>query len=161
MPVLPEILSIIQRSCKHGEAVTDEASLPVAIKISPEDLIAVCQNLISDPSTYFDMLSCVTAIDNGVTINTVEVAYNLYSIPYNLHLMLKVVLPRVNPEVETVSHIWKTANWHEREAFDLYGIHFRNHPDLRRILLPADWVGHPLLKDYQHEEYYRSVKVAY
>jgi len=161
MSALPDILSILRESCRHGEPILDESSSPVAWRISKDDLVDVCQNLIQHPSTYFDMLSCVTGIDNGVAANTVEVAYNLYSIPFNLHLMLKVVLPRENPEIETVSHIWKTANWHEREAFDMYGIHFKNHPDLRRILMPADWEGHPLRKDYQQQEYYRNVRVSY
>lgn len=161
MPVSPEILSIIQSECKHSEPVADESCSPTAFKISPEDLVNVCQNLRQNPSAYFDMLSCVTAIDNGPAVNTMEVAYNLYSIPFNIHLMLKVTLSRETPEVETVFHIWKTAEWHEREAFDLFGIRFRNHPDLRRILMPADWEGHPLKKDYQHQEYYRDVKVAY
>jgi NADH-quinone oxidoreductase subunit C len=107
------------------------------------------------------MLSCVTGIDNGTDAGTMEVVYNLYSIPYNHHLMIRVVLPRQKPEIESVSSIWKTADWHEREIFDMYGIHFLNHPDLRRILMPADWEGHPLRKDYKHQEYYRDIKVEY
>jgi len=75
--------------------------------------------------------------------------------------MLKVVLPRENPEVDSVSQVWRTADWHEREAFDMFGIKFNGHPDLRRLLLPADWEGHPLRKDYKHQEYYRDVKVEY
>jgi NADH-quinone oxidoreductase subunit C len=117
--------------------------------------------LYTDPTTYFDMLSCVTGLDNGAEAATMEVAYNLYSIPFNHHLMIKVVLPRDKPEIESVSSIWKTANWHEREIFDMYGIHFKNHPDLRRILMPADWEGHPLKKDYKQQEYYRDIKVEY
>lgn len=161
MPVPSEILTVIQAACTHGDVTVDEASTPVAVRIPKDDVINVCSQLLEHPSTYFDMLSCLTAIDNGAATNTMEVAYNLYSIPFNVQLMLKVTLPRENPEVETVGHIWKTALWHEREAFDMFGIHFKNHPDLRRILLPADWEGHPLKKDYQQQEYYRSVKVAY
>ena len=161
MPVPSEIIAIIQGASAHGDVLVDESATPVAVKISKDDLVNVCRQLLEHPSTYFDMLSCLTAIDNGTTANTMEIAYNLYSIPYNLRLMLKVTLPRENPVVESVSHIWKTANWHEREAFDLMGITFSNHPDLRRILLPADWEGHPLKKDYQQQEYYRHVKVAY
>ena len=107
------------------------------------------------------MLSCVTAIDNGPEAKTMEVVYNLYSVPFNHHLAFKVTLPRENPEVDTVSHIWKTADWHEREAFDMFGIKFTNHPDLRRILMPADWEGHPLRKDYKQQEYYRDIKLDY
>ena len=76
-----------------------------------------------------------------------EVIYNLYSIPFDLHLMVKIKFDRETPLVPTVSDIWKTANWHEREIFDLLGIRFEGHPDLRRILLPSDWEGHPLRKD--------------
>ena len=80
--------------------------------------------------------------------------------------MLKVVFDRAlpneaAPQVPTVSHIWKTADWHEREAFDLMGIQFSNHPDLRRILLPEDWEGHPLRQDYQAQEYYHGIQVKY
>jgi NADH-quinone oxidoreductase subunit C len=90
-----------------------------------------------------------------------EVVYNLYSIPFDHHLMIKVILPRENPAVDSVSAIWKTADWHEREVCDMYGITFRNHPDLRRILMPADWEGFPLRKDYKHQEYYRDIKIEY
>jgi NADH-quinone oxidoreductase subunit C len=156
-----QILTIVKESCKHGEPVVDEHASPKAIKIAKEDLVEVCLSLRENPSTYFDMLSCLTAIDNGVEAKTMEVVYNLYSIPYNIHLMLKVILPRENAAVDTVTHIWKTANWNEREAFDMYGINFIGHPDLRRILMPADWEGFPLKKDYKHQEYYRDIKVEY
>lgn len=139
----------------------DEKASPKAIIIPSSEIKKVCQELYQNPSTYFDMLSCLTGIDNGPEANTMEVVYNLYSIPFNHHLMLKVILPRENPITDSVSEIWRTANWHEREAFDMYGIKFNGHPDLRRILLPADWEGHPLKKDYKHQEYYRDVKVEY
>ncbi len=155
------LLQSVQGLCKHGLAVADLNASPKAIKIPKEDLVEVCNYLLQNQDTFFDMLSCLTGIDNGVEAGTMEVAYNLYSIPYNTHLMLKVVLPRENPEVDTVSHIWRTANWHEREIFDMLGIHVKGHPDLRRILMPADWDGHPLRKDYKHQEYYRNIKIEY
>ncbi len=139
----------------------DEKATPKAIIIPSSEIKKVCQELYQNSSTYFDMLSCLTAIDNGPEANTMEVVYNLYSIPFNHHVMLKVILPGENPEIDSVSEIWRTANWHEREAFDMYGIKFNGHPDLRRILLPADWEGYPLRKDYKHQEYYRDVKVEY
>jgi NADH-quinone oxidoreductase subunit C len=158
--MLDQILSIIKPICQT-EPVVDETSSPKAIKISAHDIVTVMDALFRNPTTYFDMLSCVTGIDNGVQVATMEVVYNLYSIPFGQHLMIKVVLPREKPVVDSVSHIWKTANWQEREIFDMYGIHFNNHPDLRRILMPADWDGHPLRKDYKHQEYYRGIKVEY
>ena len=161
MLAFDQLLQAVQKICKHGDVSADELASPKAIKISAEDLVEVCTYLIQNENTYFDMLSCITGIDNGVELNTMEVAYNLYSIPYNIHLMLKVILPRENPEVNSISQIWKTANWHERELFDMFGIQIKNHPDLRRILLPADWEGHPLRKDYKHQDYYRNIKVEY
>lgn len=158
---LDEFKKVIESVTLHQEVKFDMNARPHAIILAAADLLPVCKTLHEDPSTYFDMLSCVTGIDNGVETNTMEIAYNLYSIPFNLHLMLKVMLPRENPVVESVSSIWKTADWLEREVFDMYGIHFNNHPDLRRILMPADWEGYPLRKDYKHQELYRNIKVEY
>ncbi len=153
-------LSIISPLCSTPP-VADDSCTPTAIKVSREDLFRVMETLYKNPTTYFDMLSCVTGLDNGVDTGTMEVAYNLYSIPFNFHLMIKVILPRDKPEIDSVTSIWKTANWQEREIFDMYGINFKNHPDLRRILMPADWDGHPLRKDYKQQEYYRGIKVEY
>jgi NADH-quinone oxidoreductase subunit C len=158
--MLDKFLSVIKPVCQI-EPTVDETASPQAIKISGEDVVAVMDALHRNPATYFDMLSCITGIDNGEQMATMEVAYNLYSIPFHHHVMIKVILPREKPEIESVCHIWKTANWHEREIFDMYGIHFKNHPDLRRILMPADWEGYPLRKDYKHQEYYRDIKVEY
>ncbi|MBL7857787.1 MAG: NADH-quinone oxidoreductase subunit C [Cyclobacteriaceae bacterium] len=161
MSTFDQVLTLVKDSCTHGEVAVDENATPRAIKISAHDLVEVCQNLHRSPATYFDMLSCITGIDNGAEAGTMEVVYNLYSIPFNIHLMLKVLLSRDHPQVHTVSHIWKTADWQEREIFDMYGISILNHPDLRRILMPADWEGFPLRKDYKHQAYYRNVKVEY
>jgi NADH-quinone oxidoreductase subunit C len=144
-----------------GEIRIDNSSTPVSIIIPVEKILDICDQLHKYPNLYFDSLSCLTAIDNGKEAGTMEVIYNLYSIPFNHHLMLKVILSREIPEIESVASIWRTANWQEREAFDMFGIHFKNHPDLRRILMPADWEGFPLRKDYQQQETYRDIKVAY
>src|SRR5690606_10281297 len=111
-------------------------------------------------------LSSVTGLDNGPEKGTMEVIYHLYSIPYNHHFTIKVALERdlVNsnpPNLPSVTSIWKGANWQEREIFDMYGIVFEGHPDLRRILLPEDWEGFPLRKDYKTQDYYHGIKVAY
>ncbi len=148
---------------KFSDAITgiDENATPKALMVAANKLSEVCEFLYKDEELYFDMLSCLTGIDNGEEANTMEVAYNLYSIPFEHALMLKVELPREKAVIQSVAEIWKTANWHEREAFDLLGIHFEGHPDLRRILLPTDWEGHPLRKDYQHQDKYRGIKVEY
>lgn len=139
----------------------DPNSSPKTLLLQPDELLPVCRMLYAHPEIFFDMLSCITGVDNGPEKGSMEVVYDLYSIPHNHALALKVVLPRNNPEIESVGEIWKTALWHERETFDLLGIQFKGHPDHRRILLPADWQGHPLQKDYVHQEYYRGVKVKF
>jgi len=139
----------------------DLNSTPKTLILEKTALVKVCEFLHGEEGLYFDSLSCVTGIDNGPDKNTMEVVYNLYSIPYNHHVMLRVELDRENPRVESLSSIWKTADWHERETFDLFGIHFANHPDLRRILLPNDWEGYPLRKDYQEQEKYHGMTVVY
>ena len=133
------------------------------LMVPAEKLVAICRFLRDDERLFFDLLACVTGIDNGPEADTVEVIYNLTSIPYGHDLMLKVVVPRHTnttklPSVPSLAHIWRTADWHEREAFDLVGIRFDNHPDLRRILLPTDWVGHPLRTDYEEQEQYHGIK---
>lgn len=158
---IDEIVSLLSDIVTADQIKIDRASTPHAIIVDKAKLTEVLQTLQQNTSTYFDMLSCITGIDNGPQAGTMEVVYNLYSIPYNLHLMVKVIIPRENPVIDTVTHIWKSADWMEREVFDMYGIIFTNHPDLRRILMPADWEGYPLRKDYKHQEYYRDIKIEY
>lgn len=155
-----DIFSIVKEVTSR-EIVADKNASPAVIRLDASELKAVCSKLFSDERTYFDMLSCITPVDNGPQIGTIEVIYHLYSIPFNHHVGLKVVIPRDGGSVDSLTEIWKTANWHEREAFDMFGITFNGHPDLRRILMPGDWEGHPLRKDYKHQEYYRNIKIDY
>ncbi|WP_425390351.1 NADH-quinone oxidoreductase subunit C [Ekhidna sp.] len=156
-----EIKTVLEKEIPGAVTGEDLASSPPALIIDGSHLKSVCEILHTHDQLYFDSLSCLTGLDNGEEKNTMEVVYNLYSIPYELHLSLKVILDRSDPEVDSVSEIWRTADWHEREAYDLLGIKFKGHPDLRRILLPEDWEGHPLRKDYQEQEVYHDVKVKY
>jgi len=138
------------------------------LTVQAADLVSICQFLRDDERLFFDHLACLTAIDNGPAnalpvSDTMDVFYNLTSIPYEHDLMLRVTIPRQTasgelPTLPTLSHLWRTADWHEREAFDLVGIHFENHPDLRRILLPTDWEGHPLRTDYVEPAYYHGIR---
>ena len=159
MQTFDELRAFAQKHCT-GPVESDANCAPKALRIDPQDLVPLCCAQHQDPATYFDMLSCITGIDNGPEA-AMEVAYNLYSIPFDHHLMVKVSLNRENPSIDSISSIWRTAEWHEREVYDMFGISFNNHPDLRRILLPADWEGYPLRKDYKQQEYYRDIKVEY
>ncbi|HAA16006.1 MAG TPA: NADH-quinone oxidoreductase subunit C [Cytophagales bacterium] len=141
-----------------------EQNTPVGIIIPAHQLGTTMEFLYQDAELYFDQLACITALDLDKP-SAFEVVYHLNSIPFGhqvaIHVPLEMGTEELMPEVDSVAHIWKTANWHEREAFDLVGIRFNNHPDLRRILLPQDWEGYPLRKDYQEQEYYHGIKVAY
>ncbi|HEX8039731.1 MAG TPA: NADH-quinone oxidoreductase subunit C [Chryseosolibacter sp.] len=161
MQTFEQLLVLVKQSCSQGDPEADVEMTPKGVRIDAADLASVCRNLRENPLAFFDMLSCITVIDNGPDAGTMDLVYNLYSIPFNHHLAIKIKVAYSRLEADSVTEIWKTANWHEREAYDMFGIRFTGHPDLRRILLPADWEGYPLRKDYQHQEYYRDVKVAY
>lgn len=159
---LMQLIELIQKNMNGDVSIEPlENCTPHGIKVTADSIRAVGQVLHKTEGLYFDMLSCITGVDNGPEEDTMEVIYNLYSIPYDRSLMLKVMLDRKTPELDSVANIWRAADWHEREAFDLLGVVFKGHPDLRRILLPADWEGHPLRKDYEHQEYYRGIRVEY
>jgi NADH-quinone oxidoreductase subunit C len=118
----------------------------LSISILPGGVVEVCDYLKNHPKTPFNYLSDLTCVHYPLRAEVpFDVVYNLYSIPANERVRLKAATN--GSGVETVTGVWPAANWMEREVFDLFGIIFRNHPDLRRILLPPDWEGHPLRKD--------------
>jgi NADH-quinone oxidoreductase subunit C len=131
------------------------------ISTPKEGLLELASFLKNDSQCYFDSLSCITAIDNGPDKGSIDVLYELYSIPFGHKIRLKVTVARDNETIDSVTDLWASANWDEREAYDLVGIKFNNHPDLRRILLPEDWHGHPLRKDYVEQEKYHGITVKY
>lgn len=115
--------------------------------VKKEEIVAICSYL--KMSEGFNFLSDLCGVDYlGKKDDRFMVVYNLYSISTHARLRLKVAVAEKDATVDSVASVWGTADWHERECWDLLGISFNNHPDLRRILMPADWVGHPLRKDY-------------
>jgi NADH-quinone oxidoreductase subunit C len=118
----------------------------LTLEIAPAKIASVCGFLKYDQN--FVRLSTVTAVDRYPAEPRFEVVYHLHSIERNERLRLKCRVGGEAPEIESVTSVWRAANWYEREVFDLFGIVFRSHPDLRRIMLPDDWEGHPLRKDY-------------
>lgn len=116
------------------------------IRIAPESLVEVCQFLKMDPGMDFKLLHCLSGVDYGDHLSSV---IHLFSLTHRHWLTVKAECPKDNPVLPSLATVWKAANWHEREAYDLLGIQYEGHPNLRRILLPDDWEGHPLRKDYQ------------
>lgn len=123
----------------------------VSVRIGADSIVAVCEFLRDDAEARFNYLSDLTCVHYPLAPERpLEIVYNLYSISRNERVRLKVGLAD-GASVDSVTSVWPTANWMEREVYDLFGVSFQNHPDLRRILLPADWEGHPMRKDYPLE----------
>lgn len=120
----------------------DARGIPILL-IAPEYIRPVCEWLKYELG--FDQPDCITAVDTG---DHLEMVYLLYSFQHGSRVELKVSLDYNQPIIDSVTPVWKGANWQEREVFDLFGIEFRDHPDLRRILLPDDFEGYPLRKSY-------------
>jgi len=129
----------------------------VGVLLKRDMITEVCRFLHDEPSIRMDHLADVTAVDfsryPGDSGDRFEVVYNMISTVHRHRIRLKVRLAESDPRIDSVSSIWHTADWHERETFDLMGITFTGHPDLRRILLTEDWVGHPLRKEYPLKGY--------
>ena len=145
------------------------------VEVSPDSLVEICLYLRDESDLRFNMLNCITGIDyfqpdpkkaaKAGWEPHIEVVYHLSSIVHKHTIVVKVKLPRWKndvegdvPEVPTVNHIWRTADWHEREVYDLVGVQFVGHPNLRRILCPEDWVGYPLRRDYEMPLEYHGMR---
>ena len=129
----------------------------ITLYIDPARIVDVCRHLKNEQK--FVRLSSITAVDWHPANPRFEVVYHLQSIERNLRLRLKCRVGGATPEIDSATPVWRAANWYEREVFDMFGIRFRNHPDLHRILMPEDWDGHPLRKDYPvhgHKYTYQS-----
>ncbi len=123
----------------------------VSVRVEPDRIVEICNFLRDDAEARFNYLSDLTCVHYPMQASQpLEVVYNLYSIFRNERVRLKASIAE-GASIDSVTEVWPTANWMEREVYDLFGVTFRNHPDLRRILLPPDWEGHPLRKDYPLE----------
>jgi len=142
----------------------ETGSLQSALLIDAGRIADVCLELRNNPETYFDFLSSLSGVDYGVEVGKFGVVYHLASIPYKMQLTLKVSKENNReesylPTFPSIVSVYRSADWHEREAYDMLGIFFEGHPDLRRILMPDDWEGFPLRKDYKNAEYYKGIKI--
>ena len=176
MKTAEEIFNLLKD--KFSESIVElKSDKPVDpfIVVSPLEVDKICLFLRDEKDLMFDSLMNLSGVDdaNGEKVKdeqgletikggTLSVYYHLESTSLKHKLTLKASTDREKPEVVTVTEAWKGADWHEREAYDMYGIVFLNHPDLRRILMPYDWEhGYPLRKDYKNPEFYQGMKVPY
>jgi len=151
------------------------AAIDPWIEVAPAGIAEVAAYLRDDPHLKFDMLNCITAVDycepdakKAAKVDWkphLEVVYHLSSIAKKHTLVVKVMLPRWKndeagqlPGVPSVVNVWRAAEWHEREVYDLSGVWFAGNPDMRRILCPEDWVGHPLRRDYEFPLEYHGIR---
>jgi len=141
-------LTVIKES--KPKAIVSAANIKgdVYIQIKKEDLLEFAQFLKTDPRLEFDMLSDLFGADYPKRPERIEVIYNFYSIKNNFRVFIKVNSKADETEYPSLTSLYNSANWFEREVYDMFGLKFKNHPDLKRILNPDDWDGHPLLKDY-------------
>lgn len=171
----PEIIAVLESECGPKLKSKSPEALDPFVVIEPGDLVAVCQVLRDHPRLRFDILNCITGADyleldpkkapKAGYEPHMEVVYHFSSFDHKRRFVVKVILPRWKdnkpgelPEVPTLTSLWPAADWHEREVFDLSGVNFVGHPDLRRLLLADDWVGHPLRKDYEFPLEYHGIR---
>lgn len=162
------MLILIQRTFGPDVVITHDLDVKQPwVEVAPERLPELCRWLHDTPTLHIDFLHAISGVDEGPEKQTLLVVYHLSSLIHEHQLVIKVRVPRCEDprsatvKVPSVSGIWKAADWHEREAYDLVGIPFSGHPDLRRMLLPEDWVGHPLRKDYRTDETYHGIEIDY
>jgi NADH-quinone oxidoreductase subunit C len=143
-----EQLTTLQRKFESQIVETKEQWGEVTVVLKPEAIVPACEFLRDEPQLRFTYLVDICGVDLGLEADPrFEVVYHLYSLEHRQRIRLKV---RVSDgeSVPTIIPVWPNANWYEREVYDLFGVEFAGHPDLRRLLMPDDWDGHPLRKDY-------------
>ncbi|MGH7488982.1 MAG: NADH-quinone oxidoreductase subunit C [bacterium] len=140
------VADLIKEKIPDAVEEVKEAFGELTLFIAPASIVDVCRFLKNEQE--FNRIDDVTAVDWHPAEPRFEVVYHLHSLPRNQRLRLKCRVSGPQPEIDSVTPVWRGANWYEREVYDMFGIVFRNHPDLTRILMPLDWDGYPLRKDY-------------
>ncbi len=143
-----EIIQRLKAQFPDSIEESDEFRNDLTVLVKTEDIVKVCNFLKNDPELAFDMIVDLCGVDMYRPEGRFRVVYNLYSLKKKKYLRLKVLVDEDDPIVDTVSVVWSGANWHERETYDMYGIKFKGHPDLRRMYMPEDFKYFPLRKDF-------------
>jgi NADH-quinone oxidoreductase subunit C len=161
LPEDPDSFDIEEAREQAEDEEEYEGPAPVGdpwIEVEPDRIHDVVEFLKNEPGYEFNSLHCLGG-DHLIAEQQIAVIYHLYSLEQEQWIVLKAFLPHDEPVIDSITDLYNAADWHEREAYDMLGIRFDGHPDLRRILLPEDWHGHPLRKDYQFPESYRGIPV--
>jgi NADH-quinone oxidoreductase subunit C len=170
-----EIFSLIDDKLPGRVQSKNAEAIDPFVVVTPANLVEVCRFLRDEPRLKFELLNCISGVDyfepdakkapKAGFEPHLEVVYHLSSFTHGHRLVVKIILPRWKddkvgelPDVPSLVPIWRAADWHEREVYDLCGVHFTGHPDLTRILLSEDWVGYPLRKDYEFPLEYHGVR---
>jgi NADH-quinone oxidoreductase subunit C len=170
-----EIIQVLEQHFGDRIKAKKPDAIDPSVEVEPGSLLDVCRFLRDDPRLKFEFLNCISGVDylepdpkkapKAGFEPHLEVVYHLSSFTHRHRFVVKVILPRWKdnkpgaiPEVPSVTGLWRAADWHERETYDLCGVYFTGHPDLRRILLSEDWEGHPLRKDYEFPLEYHGIR---
>ena len=148
-----------QLQVRFADAILQFEEDAQAILVDAQKIKEVSLYIRDAEAFMFDSVMSLSGVDYAD--GNLGVVYHLFSMSHRHKLTLKTKVPKDNPHVQSVELVWRTADWHEREAYDLIGVVFDGHRDLRRILCPYDWEGHPLQKDYKQPEFYNGIKVPY
>ena len=152
-----DAVEIHRRLREHfGAAVGELCAEAERVEVRSSAVAEVARWLRDEPELGFDCLSNLSGVDRKAE-DAIEVYYHLFSYAHRHRIALRVSTSRLDPVVPTLVDVWPIANWLERECFDLLGVRFAGHPDLRRILMPEDWVGHPLRKDFVEPDEYHGI----
>ena len=141
-----------------GSVIDNEELAESQIELKPDQWLEIATYLKNDPGLSFDQLECVTGIDTGED-GPLQSRYNLHSMEHRHKIEVVISLDRNNPKVASIEQVWRVGDWFERETYDMFGIIYEGHRDLRRILCPEDWEGWPLRKDYETQETYHCIVV--
>lgn len=170
-----DLIALLDKQFGSRIAAKNVEAIDPFVVVAAADLLEVCRFLRNDERLQFSILNCISGVDylepdpkkapKAGFEPHLEVVYHLSSFRHRHRLVVKVMLPRWKndkpgelPEVPSVTSLWRTADWHEREVYDLSGVYFTGHPELTRILLAEDWVGHPLRKDYEYPLEYHGIR---
>ncbi len=148
MTVVEKAVAKLQRELGESVLSVEEFRGQTSVTLDHEAIVNACQMLRDDAELDFNFLAALTAVDYWPSEPRFKIVYQLYSLANKEFIGLRAQLSNESPEISTIESIYPNANWHEREVFDMFGVTFRDHSDQRRIIMPYDWEGHPLRKDY-------------